>query len=320
MSANGLTVRVAHKRVETSDICSFDLVDPAGGELPPFTAGSHIDVYLPDGITRQYSLCNEPSERTRYRIAVLREPASRGGSRTMHDEVRENDLLQIGRPRNLFALAESAERHVLLAGGIGVTPLLCMAQHLAAIGADFELHYCTRSAERTAFRAQLSQAAYGQRVHFHVDDGAPEQKLDLAAVCAPTAGTHLYVCGPKGYMEAVLAAARGRGWPEERLHYEFFAAESVPAGGDTAFSVKLARSGQVVEVPADCSVAQALARTGVDVPVACEQGICGTCLTRVLEGQPDHRDLFLSPEEQARNDQFTPCCSRAKTPLLVLDL
>ncbi|HTK02660.1 MAG TPA: PDR/VanB family oxidoreductase [Bordetella sp.] len=320
MSTNRLTVRVVRKLDETADICSFELSDPAGGALPPFTAGAHVDVYLPDGITRQYSLCGEPSEFNRYRIAVLREPASRGGSRAMHDSVRQDDLLQIGVPRNLFALEESAARHILLAGGIGVTPLLCMAQRLAAIGADFELHYCARSVERMAFRAQLAQASFADRVHFHVDDGAPEQKLDLAAVCAPSAGTHLYVCGPKGFMDAVLGTARGRGWPEDRLHYEFFAADPVSASQDGAFSVRLANTGLTVQVPAECSVTQALAKAGIDVPVSCEQGICGTCLTRVLEGQPDHRDLYLSPEEQARNDQFTPCCSRSKTPMLVLDL
>jgi vanillate O-demethylase ferredoxin subunit len=320
MSTNRLTVRVVRKLDETADICSFELSDPAGGALPPFTAGAHVDVYLPDGITRQYSLCGEPSEFNRYRIAVLREPASRGGSRAMHDSVRQDDLLQIGVPRNLFALEESAARHILLAGGIGVTPLLCMAQRLAAIGADFELHYCARSVERMAFRAQLAKSSFADRVHFHVDDGAPEQKLDLAAVCAPSAGTHLYVCGPKGFMDAVLGTARGRGWPEDRLHYEFFAADPVSASQDGAFSVRLANTGLTVQVPAECSVTQALAKAGIDVPVSCEQGICGTCLTRVLEGQPDHRDLYLSPEEQARNDQFTPCCSRSKTPMLVLDL
>ncbi|MBO1111352.1 PDR/VanB family oxidoreductase [Bordetella petrii] len=322
MSANSLTVRVARKSAETAEICSFELSAPDGGELPPFTAGAHIDVHLPGGITRQYSLCNEPSERGRYRIAVLREPASRGGSRAMHDDVREGDLLQIGMPRNLFALEESAARHILMAGGIGITPLWCMAQRLAAIGADFELHYCARSLGRMAFHEPLRQAAYADRVQLHLDDGAPAQKLDLAAACTPAAGTHLYVCGPKGFMDAVLDAARARGWPQDRLHHEFFAADPAPAGGDGdgEFSVKLASSGQIVKVPAGCSVTHALAEAGIDVPVACEQGICGTCLTRVLEGQPDHRDLFLSPEEQAGNTQFTPCCSRAKTPLLVLDL
>lgn len=315
-----LEVRVTRKSAETAEICSFELTDPAGKELPSFTAGSHIDVHLPDGIIRQYSLYGSPSERGRYRIAVLREPASRGGSRAMHDSVRQDDVLAIGAPRNLFALDEGAARHLLLAGGIGITPLLSMAQRLDAIGADFELHYCARSVERMAFREELRQAPYAGRVHFHLDDGATEQKLDMAAVCTPDSYTHLYVCGPKGFMDAVLTTARERGWPEDQLHYEFFAAEPIPAGDSSAFAVKLAGSGQVVQVPADCSVVQALAQAGIDLPVACEQGICGTCLTRVLEGEPDHRDLFLSAEEQARNDQFTPCCSRAKTPLLVLDL
>jgi vanillate O-demethylase ferredoxin subunit len=318
--ANLLNVRVTRKLAETADICSFELADPDGGELPAFTAGSHVDVHLADGTIRQYSLCNDPAERHRYRIAVLREPASRGGSRAMHDAVRQGDLLKIGTPRNLFALADNARRHLLLAGGIGVTPLLCMAKRLSGMGADFELHYCVRSAERMAFRGELGDAAYASRVHFHVDDGSQEQKLDLAAVCSPAAQTHLYVCGPKGFMDAVLAAARGAGWPENQLHYEFFAAPAPPAVAQDTFCVTVASSGQVVEIPADCSVVQALAKVGIDVPVACEQGICGTCLTRVLKGEPDHRDLFLSPQEQARNDQFTPCCSRSRTPMLVLDL
>lgn len=322
MNATPFTVRVARKQAETDDICSFELVDPAGGALPAFTAGAHIDVHLPDGAIRQYSLCNDPSERHRYCIAVLREPASRGGSRAMHEAVAQDGLLRIGAPRNLFALDESAERHLLLAGGIGITPLLCMTQRLAAIGADFALHYCARSAARMAFRGQLAEAPYAGRVHLHVDDGPPDQRLDLDALLRDgDPATHLYVCGPKGFMDAVLGAARARGWAEGRLHYEFFAADQPGAiDGDAAFSVKVASSGQLVEVPVGCSVAQALHEAGVDVPVACEQGICGTCLTRVLEGVPDHRDLFLSPDEQARGDQFTPCCSRAKTSVLVLDL
>lgn len=321
MQVTTLTVRVDRKQAETADICSLELVDPAGGELPAFTAGAHIDVHLPSGITRQYSLCNDPAERRRYRIAVLKDAASRGGSQAMH-ELRQDGLLQIGAPRNLFALDEAAGRHLLLAGGIGVTPILCMAHRLAATNADFEMHYCARSADRMAFRAELARAPYAERVHFHVDDGEVSQKLDIDALLRQAQpGTHLYVCGPKGFMDAALGTARGQGWPEDRLHYEFFSADTPTAvDGDRAFSVRLASSGLQVEVPADCSVAQALARAGVDVPVACEQGICGTCLTRVLEGEPDHRDLFLSPEEQARGDQFTPCCSRARTPLLVLDL
>ena len=320
MSDSPLTVRVASKKTEAADICSYELVDVEGRELPAYSAGSHIDVYLPNGITRQYSLCNNPAERARYRIAVLREPATRGGSAAMHDTVQQGGLLQISSPRNLFPLNENARRHILLAGGIGVTPLLCMAQRLGAIESEFDLHYCTRSADRAAFRSELAQAAYAKRVHFHTDDGLTEQRLDMAAVCTPQEGTHLYVCGPAGFMDAVLDTARERGWPEDRLHYEFFAGPATASDGDSPFVVKIASTGQLVDVPADLSVVQALAGAGIDVPVACEQGICGTCLTRVLAGQPDHRDLFLSSEEQVNGGQFTPCCSRSRTPMLVLDL
>jgi vanillate O-demethylase ferredoxin subunit len=319
MSLATLTVRVARKAAEAQDVCTFELVDPAGAPLPAFSAGSHIDVQVPGGVTRQYSLCNDPAETHRYLIGVLREPASRGGSVAMHDRVAEGDLLTISAPKNHFALAHEATRHLLLAGGIGITPILCMAERLAIVGADFELHYCTRSRARTAFAARIEASAFARRAHFHHDDGVPEQKLDLAKLLhAPQPGTHLYVCGPKGFMDAVLGTARARGWPEARIHFEFFAAEV--AGGGGAFEVLLASSGRVIPVPADRSVVQALAAAGVVVATSCEQGVCGTCLTRVIEGVPEHRDLYLTPEEQAAGDQFLPCCSRAKSPRLVLDL
>jgi vanillate O-demethylase ferredoxin subunit len=317
-----LRVRVARKAVEALDICSFELVAADGRALPAFTAGAHVDVQVPGGLTRQYSLCNPPHETHRYLIGVLRDPASRGGSAAMHERVREGDVLTIGAPKNHFPLAPQAHRHLLLAGGIGITPILCMAEQLAAAGADFALHYSTRSSERTAFHDRIRASAWADRVAFHFDDGDAAQRLDLATLlaAAPPA-THLYVCGPQGYIDAVLAAARARGWPEAQLHREYFAAAATAAtAGDTAFEVELARSGRVVVVPADRTVVQALAAAGVEVPTSCEQGVCGTCLTRVLAGTPAHRDLYLTPEEQAANDQFTPCCSRATTPRLVLDL
>jgi vanillate O-demethylase ferredoxin subunit len=320
-SSPTLQVRVARKAIEAEDIVTLELVAADGGALPPFSAGSHIDVHLPGGLVRQYSLCNDPRETQRYLIAVLREAASRGGSRAVHEQLREGDVLTIGAPRNHFALAHEARRHLLLAGGIGITPLLCMAERLAHLGADFTLHYATRSPARTAFRARIAAAPYAAQVHFHFDDGTTGQRLDLPAVLAqPQDGTHLYVCGPRGFMDAVLQTARAQGWPETRLHYEFFSADVAPAEGDSAFEVQLASSGRIVQVPKDQSVTQALAAAGVEIMVSCEQGVCGTCLTRVLEGVPDHRDSYLTPEERAANDQFTPCCSRAKTPRLVLDL
>ena len=239
----------------------------------------------------------------------------------MHEEVVEGQLLQISLPKNHFPLAHDARRHLLLAGGIGVTPILCMAERLANTGAEFEMHYCTRAPERTAFRQRIADAAFASQVHFHFDDGNAGQKLDIEALlAAPASGVHLYVCGPKGFMDAVLKAARASSWPEARLHTEYFAGEVAASGADVAFDVQLASSGRIVRVPAGKTVISALAEAGVDVPFSCEQGVCGTCLTRVIEGTPDHRDLYLTPEEQAANDQFLPCCSRARTPRLVLDL
>jgi len=316
-----LSVRVARKATEAVDICTFELVDVNGGPLPAFSAGSHVDVHLSGGITRQYSLCNDPKETHRYLIGVLRDPASRGGSRAMHDQVVVGQVLQISAPRNHFPLAHDAKRSLLLAGGIGVTPILCMAERLAITGADFEMHYCTRSAERTGFCNRIASSGFASKVKFHFDDGAASQKIDLAALLAvPQTGLHLYVCGPKGFMDAVLKTARDKGWPEGQLHYEFFGAEVAKSDSDASFEIKLASSGRIIRVPKDQTVVKALAQAGVEILTSCEQGVCGTCLTRVLEGEPDHKDSYLTPEEQAANDQFLPCCSRSKTPQLVLDL
>lgn len=321
MSTGPLSVRVSRKAIEAQDICSFELVSVDGSPLPAFAAGSHVDVQVPGGPVRQYSLCNDPAESHRYLIAVLRDPVSRGGSSGMHERVREGDRLSISAPRNHFALAHDADSHLLLAGGIGVTPLLCMAERLAKIGAEFHMHYATRSPERTAFRQRIATSAFAARVAFHHDDGADTQKLDIPSLlAAPRAGRHLYVCGPKGFMDVVLGAARAQGWAEAQLHYEFFSAELATSANDDGFEVMLASSGRVIRVAPDRSVVQALAEAGVTVPISCEQGVCGTCLTRVIEGEPEHRDLYLTPEEQAANDQFLPCCSRARSARLVLDL
>jgi vanillate O-demethylase ferredoxin subunit len=321
MNAASLQVRVARKTVEALDICSFELVSTDGRALPAFSAGSHVDVQVPGGVTRQYSLCNDPAESHRYLIGVLKDPATRGGSRAMHERLNEGDTLTISAPKNHFALAHVARRHLLLAGGIGITPILCMAERLAVMGADFELHYCTRSKERTAFAQRIAASSFAQRVAHHFDDGPASQKLDIAALLAtPQPGTHLYVCGPKGFMDAVLFTARGAGWPELQLHFEFFSAAPTASASDGSFEVQLASSGRIIVVPRGQSVVQALAAAGVEVMTSCEQGVCGTCITRVLEGVPDHRDAYFTPDEQAANDQFTPCCSRAKSPRLVLDL
>jgi len=316
-----LRVRVAAVKEEATEIASFELVPSDGDQLPTFTAGAHVDVHVGDGLVRQYSLCNPSSETHRYLIAVLKEPSSRGGSRAMHETIKVGQELTISQPRNHFQIADGAKRHLLLAGGIGVTPILCMAQSLAEAGADFEMHFCTRSVERTAFKGRIANSSFAASVQFHFDDGAEGQKLDIQGRLAhPKAEEHLYVCGPKGFMDAVLSAARRNGWPESHLHYEFFAAEVQSSGGQQEFELELARSGRVIVVRKDQTALQALMDSGVEVESSCEQGVCGTCATRVLGGVPDHKDMYFTPQEHAANDQFTPCCSRARTARLVVDL
>ncbi|WP_175697402.1 PDR/VanB family oxidoreductase [Burkholderia ambifaria] len=321
MSDATLTVRVARKWQEARDICGFEFVRDDGSPLPRFDAGAHIDVHLPGGLVRQYSLCNHPAHGDRYQIAVLRDADGRGGSRAIHDEVRQGDTVRIGLPRNQFPLAPDAPHHLLLAGGIGVTPILCMAERLFSSGIPFDMHYCARSTDRMAFVERINAAGFHDRTRFHVDDGDPAQRFDLASVLAAAPdGTHLYVCGPRGFMDAVLNAARERGWADERLHYEFFGGAVASSSADRAFQVRIASSGKVIDVPAECTVVAALAANGVEVLTSCEQGVCGTCVTRVLEGEPDHRDSYLTEAEQAAGDQFMPCCSRSRSDLLVLDL
>ncbi|MBO9646631.1 MAG: oxidoreductase [Pseudacidovorax sp.] len=315
-----LQVRVQRKSQEAEGIVALELVSADGRPLPGFGAGSHIDVNLPNGLVRQYSLCNSAAERHRYRIAVLREPTSRGGSAAVHDLVKEGDVLTISAPRNHFALHD-APRSLLLAGGIGVTPILCMAQRLATWGADFEMHYCTRSPARTAFREEIAASAFADRVHLHHDDGPEAQKLRVAELLkTPEPGTQIYVCGPGGFIDHVVNTAKANGWPAQQIHLEYFAAAAQDTSGDQPFEVKLTSSGQTYRIPKDQTIVQALRAEGVEIMVSCEQGVCGTCITRVLEGVPDHRDCYLTDDERAANDQFTPCCSRSKTPLLVLDL
>ena len=313
-----IQVKVLRRQEEAEGIFSYELARPDGAPLPAFSAGSHIDVHLPGGLVRQYSLSNDDQETHRYRIAVLRDPASRGGSIALHDQVRAGDALTISAPRNHFPLVASPHS-LLLAGGIGITPLLCMAQRLVATGRDFSLHYCTRSLSRTAFRDSV--AGFGERAHLHLDDGDVAQKLDLPAVLqAAPADSHLYICGPGGFIDFVVQTARAAGWSDDRVHLEYFGAAPQDTAGDRAFEVRLASTGKTYAIPADQTVVAALQAQGVDMLVSCEQGVCGTCLTSVLEGQCDHRDMYLTDDEKARHDQFLPCCSRAKSPLLVLDL
>lgn len=313
-----LSVRVERRHEVAERVASFELVALDGAALPSFTAGAHVELEVEPGKTRCYSLYGDPADRARYRIAVLREEAGRGGSRAVHETLRTDAIVRIGPPRNAFALDELAPHSLLLAGGIGVTPLLSMAARLKALGCSFELHLCCRTRAAAPLLAEI-EAVAGPRARLHLDDGPADQRLDFTALAAGLpAGTHAYVCGPAGFMNAATGAL-ATCLPPAAIHTESFAPAGARSGDDT-FTVRLARSGLDVEVPAGVSLLDALAQAGVVPETSCEQGMCGVCLTRVLGGVPDHRDSYLSPQERQRGDLMTPCCSRSLSDLLVLDL
>jgi len=316
-----LSARVERIRDEAQDVRSFELVAAEGPALPAFSAGSHVDVQIAPGLVRQYSLCNDPSETGRYQIAVKREPASRGGSQAMHERVREGDRLTISVPRNNFALSPLAKHHLLIAGGIGITPLLAMARQLLPSGADFALVYFSRSIAHTAFHEQLSTPLFRGRVTFHYALEADQVRAYLRKLLwSRPADGHLYLCGPRPFMDLVETTAAPT-WPPDAVHLEYFSADPASlAGPKGSFVVRLARHGGEFEIAEGRTIIEVLAEHGIIVDTSCEQGVCGTCLTGVLEGEPDHRDVFLTDAEKCANDRMTVCVSRAKGRHLVLDL
>ncbi|WP_028997926.1 PDR/VanB family oxidoreductase [Azohydromonas australica] len=316
-----IAVRVRRIHNETDDVRVFELASSDGQPLPAFSPGAHIDVHLGDGLVRQYSLCNGPADADCYIIGVKREPSSRGGSSALHDLVQEGDMLQIGAPRNNFELRDTAGHYMLVAGGIGITPMLSMARHLLARGASFELHYFARSIAQTAFHKVLSAPAFAGRVDFHyaLEADAVRSKL-RKLLWERRANAHLYLCGPRPFMDTVQDVASAT-WPPDAVHLEYFSADANALAAPCAsFVVRLARSGGDYVVPAEQSIVQALAQYGVAVDVSCEQGVCGTCLTGVLAGEPDHRDSFLTDDERRACDKLMPCVSRSRTDVLILDL
>ncbi|WP_447927134.1 cytochrome P450 [Vreelandella sp. EE27] len=317
------TIQVRVKRLENTaeDIRYFELESLDGRPLPEFAPGAHIDVHVGPDLVRQYSLCNAVGDRY-YSIAIKREPESRGASRAMHEDIGEGDLLTIGPPRNNFELQAGAGHYVLVAGGIGITPLLSMARHLEAMGASFELQYFTRSDKYTAFRDILNSPKFSDRVTIHhgLEPDDVRQTLKERLGVHPDDG-HLYLCGPRPFMDMVEETALNVGWLPETIHLEYFAADqSVLEGPKGEFTVHLARSGIDVEVTAEQSIVDALADHDVYLDTSCEQGVCGTCIVNVMEGEVDHRDAYLSAQEQDAGDQMCPCVSRAKGKRLVLDL
>jgi vanillate O-demethylase ferredoxin subunit len=315
-----LKLRVVNREEVARNIVAFELEAADYLPLPPFDAGAHIEIDC-DGAARQYSLCGDPADPMRYRIAVQLESQGRGGSRFMCERVRVGDALDALGPRNHFAMHAAQQSALLISGGIGITPMLAMAWTLHASGTRFDLHDFASESERQAFADEIANVPWRANVTRHLGACA-----DFGALIGGfEAGRHLYVCGPFAMIDAVLDAARALGWPEDHLHCERFAAPSPAASDATAkadipFEVELASSGRRVSVALGQSVCAALADAGVRVPMSCEQGVCGSCVTRVLDGVPDHRDWILSADEQASGKVFTPCCSRSKTPLLVLDL
>ncbi len=317
-----LTVRVERIVRQTAEVSSFELVHPRGRPLPAYSPGSHIDVHLPGGFMRSYSLaCAAPAagDVDAYLMGVKREGASRGGSASLHQRVAVGDLLAIGAPRNTFAIDRGARRHLLLAGGIGITPLLAMAQQLVRERADAQLCVFARSREHLAFADALADPALADHVRLHFDAPDDASKIDLNGLLAvPVPDTAIYLCGPGGFMQAVRSAARD--WPDDRVHLEYFAApeSGFDAGTDRAFTLQLARRGIAVEVAADQTAVQALHELGIDVPTSCEQGICGTCVVGFSAGAPQHRDFCLSAGE--RRHKVALCCSRAEAGGLTLEL
>ncbi|EGH28898.1 ferredoxin [Pseudomonas syringae pv. japonica str. M301072] len=313
-----LNVVVLKRVLQGDDVVVIELARADRGNLPLFEAGAHIDVHLPSGVIRQYSLCGDPSDGGSYRLGVLRDPQSRGGSIAVHKELLEGVTVDISLPRNHFPLDLNAEHSILLGGGIGITPMLAMAYALEAKGKAFEMHYCARSRSRSAFLEELERTGFSHAVQLHFDD-EPESKLDINRVLADSQKTaHIYTCGPGGFMEWVINNALELGYPDAHIHREYFQADIDTKG--SGFEVVAARSGKTVNVMNGQTIYQALAEVGIDIEISCEQGVCGTCLCDVLEGEPDHRDVYLTVDEKAANDTILVCCSRSKSPRLVLDI
>jgi ferredoxin-NADP reductase len=314
-----IAVRV-HRRTEAAkDIVHLELRPQDGATLPPFEPGAHVDLFLANGLIRQYSLLGDPDDLTRYEVAISRAPDGRGGSAFVHEALVEGAALEISPPRNNFALKPGAKRYVLIAGGIGITPILAMARHCQKNGLDWRLLYLARSRAHAAFRDVLA-ALDPARLQFHFDD---EQGCFFdfnAEALQVEGGSAIYCCGPDPVMQSVARFAQTQ--PGVTAHFEWFSPPAEPKAHapDMAFTVKLAASGASFEVPEGRSILDVLEANGYEIPCSCREGMCRTCETAVLEGAPDHRDYVLSAEEREQGRSIMICVSRSNTPVLVLDL
>jgi vanillate O-demethylase ferredoxin subunit len=303
---------------ESREVRRYRLVPAAGGRLPSFEAGAHVDVEVPGGIIRQYSLMNGPDDMTFLELGIKLEPESRGGSLAMHGRAHEGATILVGEPRNNFPLNGEARHHLLLAGGIGVTPLIAMARSLQASGASFALQYFVREADDVPFRDLIAETglAAATRIEASLDPAATAAALRKQIAAVPE-GTHAYICGPLPFMHCAHELASDALGPEH-VHLEYFKNDAAETDGD-AFTILLARTGIELRVPSDKSIIDVMLEAGLEVEASCEQGVCGTCLTDVIEGEVEHRDVYLMDAEKARNDKMTICVSRAKCGRLVLD-
>ncbi len=316
--ARELILKVRHKSEIADGVFLFELRASDGGDLPPFTPGSHITVTAPSGQKRRYSLCNDTSERERYLIAVKREISGRGGSLSFTKEVAEGDEIAVEPPANEFEMAKSEpKRFIFIAGGIGITPIRAMILHCIRHGKEnFQLYYFTRTPSGMAFRKEFGGSEFEGKVVLHHDNGDPDQAYDLWPVLEEQRGAHLYCCGPRGLMDAVRDMTGH--WPDSAVHFEDFVGASAPHADDKPFEIRLAKSGAAYEVPAGVSILDTLRRHGHALASSCESGTCGTCRCRFIEGEPDHRDLVLSDDE--KKTEIMICVSRAISPTLTLDL
>ena len=318
LEENTINVVIESRQDQGNGVAVLQLVSADGKGLPGFSAGAHIDVRITPDMIRQYSLSNASSGSdmaNHYRIGVLNDPESRGGSVALFNDFHVGKEIQISTPRNHFEVASHDGVAILVAGGIGITPILSMAHELKRAGRDFEIHYCLNKLSNGAFVDELETEFSSQlKIHCSIDKKFEPNE----AFANRDNDAHLYVCGPNGFMDWVMAAAKEKGIANERIHFEYFNAD-VDLAGDS-IEVYCSDSDKTVMVGADESIANALSNAGIKVDVSCEQGVCGTCITDVLEGIPDHRDQFLTDEEKDDNDQMALCCSRAKGPKLVLEI
>ncbi len=310
-----MKLRVEHAAWTTPDVLHLTFTHPLRPSLPAWTAGAHVDLRLPDGRVRQYSLCGDPADPARYEIAIKREDAGRGASRWAHDTlVRSGTIAHVSAPRNNFPLVEGAHRHVLIGGGIGITPLMAMARVLIASSADFTVHACARSAAEAPLLAELEHVCGDRLVRWFSAEG---RRFKPAILGATDEGTHIYACGPRTLLDAVREGALASGWSDDRIHAEVFQATLDEDFKTEPFDVRIASTGEVLHVPADRSILDVLRSSGRTVPSSCEMGVCGSCICGYRDGTVIHRDAVIPLAE--RQDRLAPCVSRARVAV-TLDL